>query len=458
MHITDRDKKWSAMPEQNTFEVVMPKLGLIMTEAHLLEWFKQDGEWINQGEPLFTLESKKSAIDIEAPASGYVQILVPAGETVPVMTPVALIFQTAEEVSYTKSSQPEKASPEHSEVVEVSQIMKLTESFKGIRATPKARNLARKMRVTLSGVTGTGPRGMVVSSDLEVMMTDVREGKATPVARRMAADCGIALTDIQGTGPGGRITRDDVARTITQTMQMDRRIKPHQIPESPLTLPLTGLRGIIAERLTTGWRERPQVTLVTEVEATRLLEIRQQIQTGTDKKVSFNAIFVFIVAHALQEHPRVNVRLTEVGLEQLREINIGVAVDTERGLTVPVLHAVSGRKITDIDQQLNDLVARTLQGQALPEELTDGTFTITNLGGYGTDAFTPIINPPEAMILGIGRIKPMPVAIDRNIGVRDMVTLSLSFDHRLIDGAPAAQFLQTIAGLVQNPDLILNSR
>jgi pyruvate dehydrogenase E2 component (dihydrolipoamide acetyltransferase) len=214
---------------------------------------------------------------------------------------------------------------------------------------------------------------------------------------------------------------------------------------------LEGLRGLIAERLSASWNERPQVTLHSEVDATELVAVRNRNLTPTGKKISFNAYFVAAASRALSEFPAVNSQLAESGLVHFDEINIGLAIDTERGLVVPVLRDVAKRSLLGIDAGLSDLVERTMAGKTLPEDFTGGTFTVTNLGAFGVDWFTPIINPPEAAILGLGRIKPKPVAVDGWIGVRPMVTLSLSFDHRLLDGAPAARFLQRICELIENP-------
>ena len=435
------------MMSKTAYEVVMPKLGLIMTEAQLLEWHKQEQEWVEQGETLFSLESEKSVIEIEAPASGYVKILVPEGDTVPVMTPVALIDSEgagATEIPKDKPASKQKTTPKPAVVA---QSPNEIQTFKGLRATPKARYLARQRGLSLTGLDGSGPRGMIVSSDLETAKKQTTAVNATPVARKMAQDCGLDLAQVAGTGPGGPITRNDVSDAIAKLVQSKTAVSP---PASH-GIALTGLRGVIAERLSASWNERPQVSLMTEVDATRIIAARQSLKEN-GRKVSYNAFLVLASAKALKEQPHLNVCLTESGLVQYETINIGVAVDTERGLMVPVLHETDQKSLQEIDAQLIDLFERTLESRLLPDEYTGGSFTITNLGAFGVDTFTPIINPPEVAILGVGRIKPKPVAIGGGLVVREMVTLSLSFDHRLIDGAPAARFLQRIAELIENPE------
>jgi pyruvate dehydrogenase E2 component (dihydrolipoamide acetyltransferase) len=290
---------------------------------------------------------------------------------------------------------------------------------------------------------------MIVTADLAGAL-EQPELKATPVAKKMAEDCGIDLAEVTGSGPGGRITRDDVSAAIAA--MAGGKTAPSLPPRERSPLPLTGLRGLIAERLSASWNERPQVTLHSEVDATRLVEIRQRTLTPGGDKYSLNTYFIAAAARALAEFPGINVQLAETGLVRFHEINIGIAIDTERGLVVPVLKEVGKLSLLGINQALNELVQRTLTGKTLPEEFTGGTFTVTNLGAFGVDSFTPIINPPEAAILGVGRIKAKPVAIERMMGIKDMITMSLSFDHRLIDGAPAARFLQRICQLIENPE------
>lgn len=439
------------MTEQG-YQVVMPKLGLIMTEAQLIEWCVQDGEKIEKGETLFTMESEKSALEIESPASGYVHQIAKAGEIVPINTAVAVISAAAGESL--PSAQPE----ETASVVSAQSIPAVGStraahvgSQAGLRATPMARNKARQDGIDLSILQGSGPRGMIVFADLGKAPAPI---KATPLARKMAASKSLDLAVIRGTGPRGAITRRDIEQAaesaVIQPAQSVKAAGPVGRPT-----PLSGLRAIIAERLSASWQERPQVTLVTEVEATNLVSARRQINEQTGKKVSYNAFFILAAARALSEHPQVNASLTEEGMLLHEEINVGLAVDTERGLLVPVIRTASQKTLFEIDENLKALAERALTGRSLPDELTGGSFTITNLGAFGIDAFTPIINPPESAILGVGRIKAQPVVVEDSIVPRDMLTLVLSHDHRLLDGAPAARFLQHVAQLIENPLILL---
>lgn len=420
---------------QQQFQVVMPRLGLTMTEATIVAWDKAEGDFVQKGELLFTFESDKATLELEAPASGVLHILAPAGATVPINQPVATLTPAA----------PEQTTP----------VPVLPD---GLRASPKARNLARQHGLSWDGITGTGPRGMIVSADLIERMESARlpqykrQAKASPVARRMAEEAGIDLAQVDGTGPRGQITRADVER-FTHTAPLASPPASAALPASSGSdLPgLTGLRGIIANRLSQSWRERPQVTLTTDADATTLVAMRQQASAELGEKMSYNALLVWLVARALREFPYINARLTESGIEPLAEVAVGVAVDTERGLMVPVVHRADTLELVAINRILSALTERALAGRSLPDDLTGGTFTITNLGMYDIDAFTPIINPPECAILGIGRIVARPVGLNGQIVLRDTVALSLSFDHRLVDGAPAARFLARIKQFVERP-------
>ncbi|NQS91911.1 MAG: 2-oxo acid dehydrogenase subunit E2 [Chloroflexi bacterium] len=437
------------MSTKSVYEVIMPKLGLIMTEALLVEWHKDDQEWVDHGEVIFSLESDKTLIDIEAPASGYIQILVAAGETIPVLTPVAMISaEQGDTIQVSTVAGLETTTP-ISMSSPAATLPKITAVKSGeVRATPKARKEAHLSDLNLAGLKGTGPRGMVVSADLNQLPAKRDIIKATPLARKLVADFGLDLNLITGTGPGGRISRDDVNLTVKT------RLKTGPDPAEKPSLPLTGLRGVIARRLSDSWNERPQVTLFSELDASRLVNKRLELKEQVGK-ISYNSLLMLACAQALVEYPHLNVQLTETELISLDEVNIGLAVDTARGLMVPVLHNADQKTIGVINEQLLDLVERTINGKLLPGEYNGGCFTITNLGAFGIDYFSPIINPPETAILGVGRITKKPAVRDGELVIRDALTLSLSFDHRLIDGAPAAEFLHRICDLLENPETFI---
>ena len=428
------------MTEEKIYEVVMPKLGMIMTEAQLAAWHVEEGNWVNKGDPLFDFESDKSTITIEAPMSGTVHLVSAIGEIVPVKKTVAII--TGKSTAAGESSQPDQ--PKSTTGKQAEKII----------ASPKARVTARLKGISLEDLPGTGPRGMIVAADVEKVSVAGVSVKASPLARKIASANQVDLTKLTGSGPRGQIVRADVEDALEIESQTAPIAAAEPMPSAE-PVPLMGLRAVIAERLTTGWQERPQVTLTAEVDATDLVSARDQIIAETGKKVSYNTFMIQAVAKALHQMPFANVQLTEQGLVSLSQINIGVAVDTDRGLLVPVLRDADQKPLLKLDEEFKSLANRTLEGKCMPDELSGSSLTITNLGGFGIDAFTPIINPPEALILGVGRIALRPAVFNGQIVPRQTLVLSLSFDHRLMDGAPAARFLQRIVQLLERPVILV---
>ena len=433
----------------NAYQVVMPRLGLTMREGKILEWYKKDGDSVNKGEPLFSIENEKTSLDIESPASGVLKIQVPVDVTVPILSPVALLLGSghvgghhviSEVVPINTVTNTTNITPRHESVTP-------KRSNTIILATPKARILARKEGIDLSSLTGTGIRGMVICADVTQQIRVSGTVRATPLAKLKAAEAGIDLHGVVGSGPRGMVRCGDLDLVPGTN---------HENQEIVGVRPLSELRSIISSRLSQSWMERPQVTLTTEADATLFVEARKQLNVELAKKntkISLNTLFVKIAAQAILEFPYMNVSLIPEGLYQHPNINIGLAVDTERGLLVPVLRDANLKSFEGIQHELDGLTERTLNSNNRKDELSGGTFTITNLGTFEIDAFTPIINPPECAILGIGRIHQKPVAYENQIALRNMVSLSLSFDHRLVDGAPAARFLQRIKQFVEQPFL-----
>lgn len=435
----------------SVYQVVMPRLGLTMREGKILDWLKKDGDLVSKGEPLFTIENEKASLEIESPASGILQILVPVDVVVPILTPVANL--SGSEVKGGHHQGDGKPNPVKKIDEPIKQSEPVSESTPNpssspLLASPKARALAKKAGIDLQGKMGSGMRGMLVCNDVNSMIESTKlHVRATPLARRKAAEAGVDLSGIIGSGPRGMIRQEDITSMVSAYSQISSEI-PAQ--------PLSALRSIIASRLGQSWQERPQVTLTTEADATLFVKARQQINKeleGRNIKVSINSLLVKIVAQSLVDFPYMNVSLIPEGLYQHPQINIGFAVDTPAGLMVPVVQAADKKSYLQIQTDVDDLVMRTLDEKNHSNDLTGGTFTITNLGQFEIDAFTPIINPPECAILGVGRLLEKPVVVAGQISVRTMVALSLSFDHRLVDGAPAARFLQRIKQYIEQPFL-----
>ena len=389
-------------------QVVMPKLGLNMTEGTVVQWLKREGDRVEQGEPLFILETDKTTMEAEAQASGILgRILAAAGETVPVATVVAIIVADGEQIPETLTYAPP--------------IPTAMESVAAAAARPQ--------------------------EDMKLEPISEARVLASPVAKRLAREQGIDLSTIPGTGLGGRITQDDVERVIAS--------KQAKVvgPAGGDVIRVKGVRAVIAERMMQSVRNSAQVTLHMDADAGGLVAYRSRLKVEDEasggEAPSYNAVLISLVARALREYPYMNATVVGDAIQLLDEVNVGLAADTDRGLLVIVVRGADKESIRNITEELADLLQRAQAGTSMPDDLTGSTFTITNLGMFDIEAFTPIINPPEMGVLGIGRIMQKPVVRSGQVMIRQMISLSLTFDHRWVDGAAAARFLQFIRNSVE---------
>ncbi len=321
--------------------------------------------------------------------------------------------------------------------------------------SPRARRLTEEQGVDLAALTASGPEGAIVERDVRAYLAGQAipaaqaQGPtrtATPVARHMAEEAGLDWRAVAGSG--GRVTRADVARALEATQP------PPGLNEAAETIPLRSVRAVIAERMAHSAATTAPVTLTAEADASALVELRRQLgQDGVE--VAYNDLFLYILGRALRDRPQLNASLEGDAVVVWRRVHIGLAVDTERGLLVPVVRDVDAKGLRQIAQETQALVERARAGACTPDELRGGTFTLTNLGMAGIDAFTPIINLPECAVLGVGRIKLQPALVGDQVVGRHMVWLSLTFDHRLVDGGPAARFLQHVVRMVERPHLLM---
>jgi pyruvate dehydrogenase E2 component (dihydrolipoamide acetyltransferase) len=348
--------------------------------------------------------------------------------------------------------------------------------------SPRARRLAEEHGIDPAALAASGPEGAIVERDVRAYLagqpapaaqtqgpaparpgvraraaqTQGGERVATPVARRMAEEAGLDWRAVAGSGgPRGRVTRADVARAIQTS---EPALPPPEIVgpinEAAETIPLRSVRAVIAERMAHSAATTAHVTLTAEADATALVELRRQLaQDGID--AAYNDLFLYILGRALRDQPQLNASLEGDAVVVWRRIHIGLAVDAERGLLVPVVRDVDAKGLRQIAQETQALAERARAGACTPDELHGGTFTLTNLGMFGVDAFTPIVNLPECAVLGVGRIKLQPALVGDKVVGRHMVWLSLTFDHRLVDGGPAARFLQRVVQLVERPHLLM---
>jgi pyruvate dehydrogenase E2 component (dihydrolipoamide acetyltransferase) len=406
------------------------------------------------------------------------------GDTVPVLEVVAVIGKSDDKfVAH-------RVGEEASEVTEVSEGERAAEVSQGVSvpsasavasevfASPRARKLAQARGVDISQITPTGGGGVRVA-ERDVLAYLAAAPKATPLAEKLAAETGVDLRKVAGTGPGGKITREDVlaarpARVVEAPAVAAPAPAAPVVPAAPLApvalpvadvaerLPLKGVRAIIADRMGTSVHTTARVTLVSEVDATEFVAMRERLKAKVSEEWGFapgyNDLLALVVAKALRKFPYMNARLAPDAVELMARVNMGMAVDTEKGLLVPVIRDADTKSLREFGATFRELVDRARKGRSMPDDLAGGTFTITNLGMYEIDAFTPVINLPEAAILGVGRITPKWVFKPESPNapvLRQMLTLSLVFDHRLVDGAPAARFLQWIKGVVEEPYLLV---
>jgi pyruvate dehydrogenase E2 component (dihydrolipoamide acetyltransferase) len=434
-------------------EVLVPPLGQTVDTVTLVTWYKQEGERVAKDEPLFAIETDKATLDVEAPASGVLQrVTVRPGEEIKVLSAIALIAGPDEASAQSHPLTYEPPSPLSERDRRESNGQSRGER---IFISPRARRLAEEHGIRLTDLQATGPEGAIVERDVRAYLEAHKTPSITPVARRVAEEAGLEWRGLTGTGPGGRITRDDIEHTLEiASGSMEPGLPARDLNEVAEAIPLRSVRAVIAERLLRSVTSSAQVTLTAEADATLLVELRQQFaQDGMS--VSYNDLFLYILGRALREHPRLNASLEGDTIQVWRRIHIGLAIDTERGLLVPVVRDVDQKGLLQLAQETRSFVERAQSGGCTPDELGGGTFTLTNLGMFGIDVFTPIINLPETAILGVGRIKREPVMKQDQVVGREMVWLSLTFDHRLIDGGPAARFLQRVVELVQRPHLLM---
>ncbi len=459
-----------------TEDLFIPKLGQTVDEVVLINWLVNDGDKVDFGDPVLEVETDKAIFNVEANAKGYIHLgHHKLQETVPVLTVVATIGKKDETFSPSSDilvetegpvEQPEITQEELSEKASIEPPVQ--KRRQKIFASPRARKLAGEEGADLSKIKPTGGEGVrIVEGDVLAYLD--QKPKVTPVAAAFAREMGFDISGLQGSGPKGMVNRSDVEKAIQRRMAGGVSAMKPEMPEIKYAdvnirekKPISGVRRIIFDRMAASDQLTARVTLVTEVDATELVKLRESLKTKKADAWGFapgyNELIGLIVARKLNEYPYMNARLSQDGtqIEYLENVNLGFAVDTERGLMVPVVKDVDHLDLHDFGQQFRQLVKAARNGKIDPANLIGGTFTITNLGTYDVDAFTPVINLPELAILGIGLIKEKVVPIDGEVGIRKMMTLSLVFDHRLVDGAPAAAFLQKIKERIEYPKSIFD--
>lgn len=442
----------------------VPKLGQTVEEVTLVKWLVNDGAKVAMGDPIVEVETDKAVFPVEANAKGIIHFgPYQEGDVIPVLEVIAVIGREDEKFASQAAETPinvEKEKPPLSTepAVTSAQAPAREGGAEKVFASPRARKLAEEKGVALSQVNASGGEGTrIVERDVIAFLSQTP--RVSPVAQRMASAAGVDIHEISGSGPGGRIFKDDVARALKPAAGLTAAEVSSPDVEVSERIPLKGVRGIIAERMGASVHTTARVTFFMEVDATEFVSARNRLKERVEMVWGFapgyNDLLAKIVANSLRKFPYMNARLSEDAIEVLGHVNMGMAVDTERGLLVPVIRDADRKSLRRFGEEFRSMVDRARLGRSLPDDLSGGTFTITNLGMYDIEGFTPVINLPEAAILGVGRIIPKPVVRGEEIVVRQMWTLSLVFDHRLVDGAPAARFFQHIKQHIEEPYLLI---
>jgi pyruvate dehydrogenase E2 component (dihydrolipoamide acetyltransferase) len=482
-------------------QVVMPKLSPTMEEGQLARWLKNEGDKVSMGEPLAEIDTDKATMEAQALTSGVLRkILVPAGATVPLGQIIAIIGEPDEDISaLVAQAESGAAGAAHkeriAEQVEGGQDGAQAELAQVVPGGARTQETSKGQ--PLKGDVGGPPQdyqpGMWMADAASTTSEPAnaqaggnssgngqRGGRmiVSPLAARMAAEAGINLQTLAGSGPGGRIVKRDIEAAMKAGPQQPavapaepqlraptaRPQQPAQDFQQPTVAgaspyrdePVTTMRATIARRLTSSIGPVPHFFLTTEIEMDRVAELRRQInEFDKENKVSVNDIIIKVVAGALVRHPQVNASFQDKVVRYYERADIGVAVAIDEGLITPVVRAADGKSIGQISREVRQLAERARARKLQPDEYTGATFSISNLGMLGIDEFTAVINPPEAAILAVGAMQPKPVVRDGAVVVRQMMRVTMSCDHRVIDGATGAKFLQTFKQLLENPMLLV---
>ena len=447
-------------------EVQMPKLGQTVETAVIETWHRQEGEAVAKGEPLLDITTDKATLEVEAYIAGTVRKLLYAkGATVPVNAVIALVGEPSDEVGDEMVEKLLAANAALAVEAETAAAVAAPQTAPAATASPapapaptpapaiappgrifsspRARRVAGEKTVPLQVLRGSGPNGRVVEADVLAYAERLAGLRISPTARVLAAERGVDLTRLKGSGIDGRIMKDDV---LAAPVAAAPRAAAGQ------RVPLTAMRRIVAERMTFSKTTTPHFYLTADADMTATVEVRGQLNERGGTKVSFNDLIIRACSIAFGEVPEMNVAWADGALLFRSEVNIGLAVALDEGLIVPVVRHCEARSLEQIAQASAALIEKARNKHLTPDDYEGGGFTLSNLGMFGIDTVAPIINPGEVAILGVGRIAPRPVVVDGGIHVRQMTTLVLAADHRIVDGAIAARFLKTLKDALEAPE------
>lgn len=401
--------------------VLMPKLGATMEEGTIINWLVEEGDTVNEGDPILEIMTDKVNLEVEAPASGVlIKQLYDSDTVVKVLKPIAFIGEAGEDIS----SLLEEADSSEESVDEIEEENTVAET---------------------------------VIEEVETDSSDEGLVRRTPAARKLATEKGIDLRDVKGTGPNNRVHLEDVEEYVSKQRQLPNDQTDQAVHRD--IVPLAGVRKVIADRMSESWNSAPHVSMNTKIDMTETMNIRQQLLPEVEQKTSYRLSYTEIImkatAAALEENVIINATLEGDNIVLHRDVHLGLAVAIPNGLVVPVVHDVANKGLAQLTSESKQLAHAAKTNRLLPEQMENATFTISNLGMYAVDSFTPIINQPQTAILGISQINEEVVSVDGEFEVRPMCTFTLSFDHRVIDGAPAAKFLTDLKYKLENPYTLL---
>lgn len=454
-------------------EVLLPKIGLTMQEGTIDEWLVPTGGAVAEGDALLRLATDKVDVDVEAEAGGLFHPVVQAGATLPAGALIGWLLAEGEQPPTGAGGTSMPTGSESGTGTDAAPSLNGTVGLNGsparLLASPNARRVAAETGVDLTAVRGTGPGGRIVSEDVEeyvltlaAQLPTVLPGDAvtptSPLVRRLAKERGIDLADVRPTGAGGRIRRADLDAATPAAVPAPTPATARRTTASPQpgdVIPLTGMRGTIARRMHASLQEMAQLTHGFEVRMDAVVALRAQLkQEWADSDLPVPSLGDFLMkaaALALREHPLLNAAVLEDGVHLYEGIHLGFAVAVPSGLLVPVIEDAAELPLPEMARRSRELAESARSGRISPALLEGATFTVTSLGGYGVDFFTPVINPGNVAILGVGRLRDGVEWVDEQPRRTQVLTLSLTFDHRAVDGAPAAEYLRTVGELLRKP-------
>jgi len=404
--------------------VVMPKLGLTMVSGKIVEWRKKEGEQVKKEEIVMVIETEKVTYEVESPGTGFLHIIIAPDVEVPVSDMVGVITETKEEYDKIISG--------------------------AIPIAPSAP----------AGEVGVVTAGAASSAAAIEETGGVGERvKIAPVARKIAEENKLDITRIKGSGPGGRITKEDVLKYMEGSKVVPPSVTAPAPAEGDRLVKLTGMRRIIARKMLESKVQAAQAYMSNTVDATKIQEYRQILLPYIEKKagvrITITDLMMKITAAAIEVHPVINTRWTDEGILWIKDVHMGMAMALDEGLIVPVIWNVNKKLLTEIAKERVSLIDRGRKGKLTPDEMKGSTFTLSAMGMYGLEQFTAIINQPENAILGVGTIIDKPVVVNGQIVIRPMMNVTLTYDHRTIDGAKAGMFMATLKSYIENPLLII---